>query len=250
MYKWIVLGSLIFSFSEVAFGQSKEKVGYEKVNTGLSNSMQANLIDRLNERSYDAIINEHLDSATYFADEALQKSSALNYTYGLARAYCNKARIEKHFHDDFPAAEALAFKSLYWYGQSPRKDGIDSLYEELQFALFSQSKYTEAAKYASRQYQWCSQKGDQQGMWNSLNSVGIIYYQEGKYDSALNCFLPVYEQELKARNEKWTMINLFLLGGIYRAIGDYPSALDYYRMAFEKDNSDRTNWRHSADLDY
>ncbi len=115
------------------------------------------------------------------------------------------------------------------------KKGIEKANGDLWFALFSQSKYDEAYKIVSIQYETGKLNKDKSVMRNALSSMGVIHYQEGNYDSAF--YYSQQAQQIAIANKNYALISNELIdfGTLYRAIGDYKTALNNYRKVFQTD---------------
>lgn len=206
-------------------------------------------VDCLNELSDQYILASNKDSAEYYALTAYDEAKKINYIHGLAESFSHQSRIAKHFDDDFIKSESLARESLLWYGKTTNRKDIEKVYEELWYSLFSQSKYDEASMYAEKEYKIYKSNGDESGMADNLESIGVIQFQEGNYDSAFYYSQLSQQVAFKAKNETMLTSILFDFGSLYRSIEDYPTALNYYRQAFQRDNPENIKYRKDNDWD-
>jgi len=206
-------------------------------------------IDCLNELGFQYIKFSKKDSAEHYALLAYEESKKLNYIHGIAESFSCKSRIAKHFDDDFIKSEALGRESLHWYEKTNNKKGIETVYDELWYAFFAESKYDEAYKYAEKKYERCKITGDEYGMYDALSGMGVIHFQKGNYDTSFYFYQQAQQVAFTAKNEIWATSILFNFGTLYRAIEDYATASNYYRQAFQRDNPENTKFRIETDWD-
>ena len=110
------------------------------------------VIDYFNRLSYLYVQQEKKDSAQYYATLAYDEAKKINYIHGIAVSFVRKARIVKHFDDDFIQSEKLARESLYWYEKTDNKVGLNDVYYELIYTTHSQSRFNEAIEFSKKKY--------------------------------------------------------------------------------------------------
>ncbi len=206
-------------------------------------------IDCLNEISYIYIGTENKDSANYFAGVAFDEAKRSGYINGMAVSLTRKARIKKHFDDDFVQTETLARQSLQWYNRTQNKRGIYEAYSELAYAVRSQSRFREAIDCTQKMYEWGKANNDELLTADALESLPSIYKDAGNYEKSFEYSQQFHQLAVKANNKKWISSALFQMGELYMKIEDYSSALNYYRQAFKMDDPDIINERVVNDWD-
>jgi len=240
------LSIAILLFSVGSFGQSKEIDSLKKLLPLLLDSAR---IDCMNELSAHYIHAVTKDSAAHYAASAYGEAKKIDYIHGIAVAMSRKSRIALHFDDDYAKSEAFARDALRWYEKTDNKKDIEAVYDELQSAFISQSKYDEAYKYAVKKYERSKAVGDLYGVYDALSGFADIHFFQGNYDSAYYFYQQAQQIAFAAKNEAWESSILFNFGALYRAIEDYATALSYYRQAFQKDNPSNIKFRIDTDWD-
>src|ERR1700712_1893588 len=125
----------IFSFAQIHSVDSLQRLLFQ-----LKDSAR---IDCLNAISYSYTEAENKDTANYYADLAWNEAKLSGYINGMAVSLTRKARIEKHFNDDFVKVETFARRSLEWYDKTSNKTGIYDTWGILAFAHQAQSHFDE-----------------------------------------------------------------------------------------------------------
>lgn len=245
----IIIITLSILFTTVAFAQYPSSDKTDSLRMCLPAIHDSARVDCLNELSDQYILASNKDSAEYYAATAYNEAKKMNYIHGIAESISRKSRIAKHFYDDFISSESLAKESLFWYGKTTNKKGIEAVYSELGFALFAQSKYDEAFKYAEKELERCKVTGDKSGIVDALATMGLIHFKKGNYDSSFYFYEQIRQIALTTKNQTWITTGAsFGFGTLYRAIEDYATALNYYRQAFQKDNPE--NIKNRIDQDW
>ena len=207
------------------------------------------VIDYFNRLSYLYVQQEKKDSAQYYAMLAYDEAKKINYIHGIAVSFVRKARIVKHFDDDFIKSEKLARESLYWYEKTDNKVGLNDVYYELIYTTHSQSRFYEAIEFSKKKYDLNRKNFDETGMYDALQSIGVIYKDAGNYEESFYYAQQARQFALKENNKYWLQNSLFGLGELYMKIEDYKSALVIYRQAFQMDNPQYVKLRKDGDWD-
>ena len=237
---------MLLFFSVCLFGQSKEIDNLKKQLGTLQDSAR---VDCMNELSDDYTFAATKDSAEHYANLAYEEAKKLGYIYGIAVAASRKSRIALHFDDDYVKSETFARDALTWFEKTENKKDIETVYDELQSAFISQSKYDEAYKYAVKKYNRSKTIGNQYGVYDALSGFADIHFFQGNYDSAYYFYQQAQQIAFAEKNEAWESGILFNFGALYRAIEDYTTALSYYRQAFQRDNPSNIKFRIDNDWD-
>ena len=206
-------------------------------------------IDCLNKLSSAFVFVEKEDSAGHYANLAYNESKKINYVHGIAVSYIRKARIAKHFADDFILSERLAQQSLMWYEKTANKEGLFDVYYELFYAVVPQSRFAEGAEYANKMYELSNEKGDEAGMCEALQRIAAAYKNAGDYEKSFDYYLRLRQFAEKTKNKYHLSCSLFGLGQLYMKIEDYSTALKHFREAFQMDTPEYEAMRRREDWD-
>src|SRR5579871_314067 len=236
----------VLIFPAFIFGQIKEIDSLKKLCPSLHDSSR---VDCLNELSAQYISAAKKDSALCYADSAYAEAKKMVYIHGIAVAAIRKSKIVLHFDDDYVKSEALGKEALEWFEKTGNKKNIEAVYDELQSALISQSKYDEAYKYTVKKYEHSKATNNQYGVYDALSGFADIHFFQGNYDSAYYFYQQARQIAIIAKDEPRQSSILFNFGALYRAIEDYSTALIYYRQAFQKDNPSNIKFRIDSDWD-
>lgn len=229
-----------------ASGQSSQVDNLKKTLKSLQDTAR---IDCLNSLSRAFVLDERKDSALKYAELAYRESIKQNYTHGVAVSFLRKARITKHFDDDFLLAEDFARQSEQWFEKSANKNELTDLYYDLIYTLHSQSRFDEAIKVSEKRFALCKKNGDEQGMFDGLLSLSAICKDAGDYEKSFLYIERARQLGLQKANLYWIQCALFLTGELNMKIEDYASALKNYRQAFQMDNPELEKYRQNADFD-
>src|SRR5215469_972978 len=134
-------------------------------------------IDCLHEISLKYLYRSNKDSARYYTNLGYEESKKTDYIHGIAVAFCCRSLIAKHFDDDYIQSEKLAKESLKWFEKTSNKEGIDTAYSYLTYAVFSESKFDEAAYYTKKELDFAKEHGQQEMMFDALGWMFSIYRQ-------------------------------------------------------------------------
>jgi tetratricopeptide (TPR) repeat protein len=217
--------------------------------SSLSSLKDTARVDFLNALSQQYIEQEKKDSAMYFACMAFDESVALDYAYGKAVSLARKARIAKHFDDDFATVEKFALESLEWFKKTGRKDEIANAYNEMTSALHAQSRFEEAENYFRLLITYYKNTDNKRGLFNILLFAASINKDAGNYEKG---FFYAQQSRVIATQEKnlfWIQCHMFLMGELFMKIEDYKAALASFRGAFQLDTPEFEKWRKESDWD-
>jgi tetratricopeptide (TPR) repeat protein len=218
--------------SSLCFAQRKEIDSLKKILPALKDTSR---IDCMNALSFQYIRLLIRDSSEYFQQKSYLESKNLNYIHGIAESVSNQSGIFEYFDNDFVKSETLARESIAWFEKTINKNGIENAYDNLSFAVFSQSKYDEMYQIAKKRYEKSLIAKDTAIMYDVLGSMGVINLQEGNYDSSFYFYQKAHELAIDCKNKIWISDDLTGFGALFRAIGDYNTALNYYRQIFQTD---------------
>ncbi len=234
----------LFSFfcALLSFGQAGSKLP-------IAVSGDSAHVDLMNERSALYILKSNQDSASYYADLALQAASAIHYLHGMAVAYLRKCQIAKHFDDDILTARQFGEESLGYFDQTGNKKGIDKLYAYLFHAAIDEGKLDSAMVFSDHFYEVASANNDQNEIFSALAEKFAFNRQSGNYDKSFEFAQRLYEIAQRAGNKFWIANSLWWLGQLYKLIEDYPNAMTYYRKVYEMSDEEVKDERIRNDMD-
>ncbi len=219
----------LFAFSN-AFAQyqyfTKEKI--DSLKSLLPSLHDTARIDCLNELSYAFTLISNKDSAVSYITLAYEEAKRLEYIHGIAEAIARQAGIAKNFESNFKKAEELARESLFWFNKTSNKKNIAIVYFQLGFALFAQSAYDEAIRYAQKEYDSHKNADDEYGMAHAIGFFAAIYTQKGDYDKGFDFAQQKLQLALRFRDKPTIQNALFHIGQLCLRIEDYSLALHYY----------------------
>jgi tetratricopeptide (TPR) repeat protein len=230
----------------VCFAQT---VNIDSLYRELRNLKDSSKVDCYNILSYGYILLEKRDSAKYFANLAFAEAKKINYGHGIAVSYIRKARIAKHFDDDFIQSEHLALQSLSWYGKTANHEGLYDVYSELSNTVGPQSRFSEGEYYANKMYELSKEKNDEAGMSEALGRMYVLYKDAGNYEKSFDYCLRFQQLAEKTNNRFQHCTSFFALGGLYMKLEDYRSALKCFREAFKMDTPEFEIRRRNEDWD-
>ncbi len=132
-------------------------------------------------------------------------------------------------------AKALEYytASLNIQEQIGNQKGVSNCLNNIGLIYVILGDYPKALEYYALGLKIDEQIGDQKGVAASLNNIGIIYNDQGNYPKALD----YYTQSLKIKeqigDQKGVAASLNNIGIIYQYMGDYPKALDYHTQSLK-----------------
>jgi len=202
-------------------------------------SLDTARVDLLNQLSTN-YIQTNMDSAKYFANEALETAARLRYATGEATA---NLRLSSYYRNraDYATAISYALKSLQLFEKLQFKPSMGmvhlelaQVYKDMGGQQFTIEFVTEGIKQSKEAFQIYTQLKDSANMALSLNVSGIIYRDWGKkvkryYNTAFVCYqqaLALIDRSGKGKE---------FIGRLYNNISqvyseylkDYPIALSY-----------------------
>lgn len=206
-------------------------------------------VDCLNHLSEYYTDNEKKDSALYYARLAFDEAQSLNYYRGMGISLSRQSQIVKHFDDDFVEAERLAKEGLLWFEKTANKVGIESLYHNLIYTVFAQSRFEEALDYTQKMYDYAKQKNDSNVIFTALKWKFGIYRQSGNYEKSFQYAQQKHDFAVKAKNKIWMYSSLYSTAQLYALIEDFPNALTYFRKCWQMDDDETKKWLVTSDND-
>lgn len=209
------------------------------------------------------------DSATKYADLALDMARRLEYTKGILKASYSRGSIF-FTQGEYQKIFDLANEALDGVEPEQYHDEQAKLYQLLGIAHASQGSYEPGLRYFFKAKEMFDAAGDDLGSFQNLNNIGVSYLKIEDYDRALDIFLEIdslrtlspetisvpvnlgfiyYElgEYQKAIDNLMRVITFdapsfdrrslglanFKLGEVYRAMGEYDLALDYFNQSIE-----------------
>jgi len=227
--------AIIFIYA-IAYAASAQNIdSLKKVLPSLHDTER---IDCLNELSYCYTYISKKDSAEYYATVAENEARKLNYIHGIAESVSRQAGMVEHFENNFFKEEELAKKALSWYNLTSNKKNINIIYDQLSFAVFSQSYYDEANYWAKKAYDYDIETGNSYEATGEIGGFAANNIERGDYDKGFDYAQQYLQLALKFKNEAQIKGAINTIGQLYLRIENYPAALNYYRQALNNISED------------
>jgi tetratricopeptide (TPR) repeat protein len=179
-------------------------------------------------------------SAAGQRDSAVTDSSHLK-----AVSFANQAGNMKSDSSDvdFVRMERLARESLYWFGRTSNKDKITAAYNALGFALYAQSRFSEAIQYLKQSYSYALKAGNCPEAISTLSLMGYAYRESGDFEKSFDISRQCLQLAEEIKSEAAAKGEYFALAELFMLIEDYTSAEKYFRMAGLTDiTAHRKSW--------
>src|SRR5207342_1496874 len=125
----------------------------------------------------------------------------LNYIQGIEEYILWKAGMTEHFENNFFKEEELAKKALSWYNLTSNKKNINIIYDQLSFAVFSQSYYDEANYWAKKAYDYDIETGNSYEATGEIGGFAANNIERGDYDKGFDYAQQYLQLALKFKNE-------------------------------------------------
>ncbi|MCS6808510.1 MAG: ATP-binding protein [Bacteroidota bacterium] len=190
---------------------------------------QTAYIDRLNQIAY-AVRNTAHDTALHYAQKALERSRALGYIRGRARATMIIG-IVAIYAGHYSAGLDAHLESLELYRSL--KDSVHEafLLNNIGYLYKVQNKLDIAREYFHRSYAIFRAAQRDDGCSLVLGNMGDIALKEGKYEEALRLEHEALERGQRSAEPFYANLALYHIGTILYAQKQYDSALVYQRQA-------------------
>ena len=185
------------------------------------------------ERSL-AFSSMHHDSAGWYADKGLEESQKVNYIHGIALGTAARSIYTMNHTNDFILSEQIARQSLDWFGRTANKDNITYAYFALGFALFAQSRFEDAIRYAQLAQDHAVQVRDTVNVIKSLSLIGCAHRESGEYEKAFEIFRRCLQLAEESHHPDLLEDEYFELAALFIQIEDYPSAKKYFHTGFQQ----------------
>ena len=214
----------------------------QKLNSGLTDSNAVNILNKL----FWEYKNVYPDTARNYIKKAISLSKAIDYQYGLARAYNNYGNLFSNL-SKYDSAFYYYFKSLDIFSANDEKKGIADVYNNLGIIHTYQGNYDTAISYYQKSLQIEKLLNNPRGMASSYSNIGVIYYYKGDLNHSLEFFLKSLAIEEKHNFYKGMSYSYNNIGELYFNMKEYEQALRYYRKSIEIKNKlgDRSGMAHS-----
>jgi hypothetical protein len=218
-------------------------------NNTLHPAPDSTIVDSLNQLSDYHIHKEKKDSALFYSLLAFAKANEIDYYRGMGMSLNCQSRIAKHFDDDFIESERLAKAALLLFEKTSNKAGIDTLYHNLIYTVFAQSKFQEAINYTQKLYAYANHKSDPGAKFNALTWLFSINRQSGNYEKSFLYAQQKYDFSLQAKNKIWVYGSLYCIAQLYQLIDDFPNALAYFNKCRQMEDDETKEWLNISDND-
>ena len=224
-----VFANLLAATTNVS-GQNLEIDSLKKALPNLKDTLELNCLNRL---CAQYLVLPNKDSADYYADFSLRKAEKMGYADWVGKSLTLKARIALAMEANFSKAERLGKQALECFEKKVGSQSQDDLYVTLWISSFSQGKYEEAVGYARKRYDDFVRTGNNEGLWDALHMLAIVYKESGDYGKSFFYNCRAYEIATKYKREELSL-TLFVFGELYMAIGDYQTSLIHFQEGFRR----------------
>ncbi|MBA2613316.1 MAG: tetratricopeptide repeat protein [Bacteroidetes bacterium] len=196
---YLVFCVITFGIYKPVFSQN---VSSDSILTLIQTDKNASKVSALNSKSWNCIMGGKMDSAFYFAQQAiellnsdfLEKSNKKVILTLWSKAYNNVGSIY-YSHADYVKSLDFYFKALKIEEDFNNKEGISDI----------------------------------------LNNIGIVYDSQGNRTKELNYYLKALKIDIETGNKSKTATVLGNIGVVYTSIGDYQNAIKYFYRAAKMD---------------
>ncbi len=186
-----------------------------------------------------------LDSALFYAEDALRLAHTLKRKHDVAEAYRSMGSIYQS-RSQYSKALDFFFKSLRIRDSLRDSASSAALLSSIGNIYRIQGRYPQALEYAFQALKLYEKLGDKNGMIDMLRVIGFNYYDQEKYKEALDYF----DHSLKLSNEvgdKWSAATaLRNIGDTYDRLGDNDRALSFCLKAFSLSEDIDDAWQIAA----
>lgn len=222
---------IIFSFQNLGennlYAQSDLELEYaSKLTSAKQDTAKVKI---LCEFSWE-LINQDMDMAESYLQEAMALANKTNFIPGKAEANKNLGVID-WYKSDYEGAKAHFIEALTHYQHLNDKTGIANTYNNLGLLSQATSNFYEAIEMLNKSLVIREEIKDSSGIATSCNNLGIIYEQTGDLNRALAYHtqaLHIWEKTGDFKNSPFSYINI---GSIYQATGDHEEALENFEKA-------------------
>jgi tetratricopeptide (TPR) repeat protein len=223
--KWIIL--LISLLPFVSKAQHGNVDSLRKVLPTLKGSLRIDCLNELSE--YYFWIGP--DSATWYAQKALNESIAIHYQKGIDVAWFSIGTIKINYKENIESEKILRRSLATFEGTDAYYTGYCMLY--LADLLRDQCKYDQAIGLleASIPILKKHDKPGADGVGKALTFLGLAYGAKGDYETGLDRAQKSYAERKRTGNILGTAFSLYNLAILYSQVEDNETALNYYHQA-------------------
>jgi serine phosphatase RsbU (regulator of sigma subunit)/uncharacterized protein HemY len=172
------------------------------------------------------------DKALEFAEEALQKATALDFKKGIGRCYHMFGMINMN-QGNYDKALEYYFKSLRLSKALNDKNSISTANNNIGMVFWNQGNYDKALKYFLVSLKIDEEMGNQAGMASSYNNIGLIYWAQNNYDKALDNFTQVITIYSQLKDKKGMAGAYSNIGGVNFYKGKKDLSVSFFKKSLE-----------------
>lgn len=211
-----------------AIGQNMKLIDSLKVQLAKKkiDTVQINLLNRL------AIQYSFTDSTNTFlyANQALQKASAIKYQYGIATALTAKANYFVYRTKPMQALPLLNEAYGIWQNLKDEKEQARCL-SNIGQAYTLQLKFSEAIVALEKAEKMLLKLKDDVGLNTVYHRLGFVYADKGEKEKAIEYYIKSLEIQNKTGVDNQNESTLNNLGRLLFEIKNYPAAIKYYTQS-------------------
>ena len=233
--KYIFLITNILLWNTICFGQIGKSDNMRKRLRLLHDSARVDCLNNL--CNYYSPMHSftksyaNRDSIIHLSNLAYEEAIKLNYAHGIAESLLHKAEAEEIV-DNFPAIEIFSREAIRWYRKSPNDKKRACAYELLGYALYCQSRYSEALNYNDTAYEYFKKDSNATGMYWSIARSASVYEEKGNYEKFFELEKNCLAMAKQNKDDVFCRIQLIRIGDLYDYFEDYNTALEYYHQAY------------------
>jgi signal transduction histidine kinase len=187
------------------------------------------LADQLNADS-KKYWQKNLDSSVFYAQKALQLSTAINYKRGIAESY-RCIGVANTFGGNNKVARPNLFKALALFSSSHDEKGKAATYNNLGVLYTHITEFSTGLIYLDSALTLFRKLGNKEGEGSALNYIGMNYQQQGNYQKAIDYNLQAFEIRKKINDHPGVVYSLINVGNLYLDVGQPQTALNFYNQS-------------------
>lgn len=228
MYKSVLIGIVLFSFSTLTFSQSAEIDSLKKEISGAKeDSVKVNLLLSLSREFFNVSPEETINYSLQAKDLAHKK----HYKKGLANAYKN---IGIAYYNQGNYVESLSNydQSLAVFDSLGDKIGVANILSNEGAVYFNQGDDEKALELYLKSLQVSEDVGDTLRILTALTNIGALYYNKPSMrDKSLAYFLRALPMSESLKNKDAIGTITVNIGELYLLNEKFDSALIYFQKS-------------------
>ncbi len=198
----------------------------------LANVSDTNIVKTLNLLSFQYIRIGNSKNAKFYAQEAILKSSEIEYQKGTALAYCNLGSAYS-FSCNYDVALSNYIEALKINEMINDEQGIANCYNVIGNIFSSLNNIEKALENYNRALKIYVDITNNIGMANVYINIGNVYLYKKNYDKTLENYFKVVELREQLRDKQGAAAAYNNIGIVYMFMGNYNKSLEYHFKVLE-----------------